>query len=142
MTLDVFPGEVMEGRITFVGAAVDARSRTFPVEFVVRNADGRLKPEMVATMELVRRTIDEAIVIPQEALVRVEDGFVAFALGADGETVEARIVRLGASQRNQVVIEAGLEAGDRLVVVGQTEVAGGDRVNVVGEREMNEGAGQ
>jgi RND family efflux transporter MFP subunit len=141
VTLDVFPDEVLEGRITYVGASVDARSRTFPVEFRVRNADGRLKPEMVATMELVRRTLEDAIVIPQEALVRVEDGFVAFALAADGQTVEARSVRVGSGQRNQVVVESGLEVGDRLVVVGQNAVAGGDRVNVVGEREPNGGAG-
>jgi RND family efflux transporter MFP subunit len=139
VTLDVFPDEVMEGRITYVGAAVDPGSRTFAVEFVVRNADGRLKPEMVASMELVRRTVPDAIVVPQEALVRVEDGFVAFTLSEDGTTAEARSVRLGSSQRNQVVVESGLSPGDRLVVVGQNDVAAGDRVNVVGERELGSG---
>jgi multidrug efflux pump subunit AcrA (membrane-fusion protein) len=94
---------------------------------------------MVASMELVRRTVPDAIVVPQEALVRVEDGFVAFTLSEDGTTAEARSVRLGSSQRNQVVVESGLSPGDRLVVVGQNDVAAGDRVNVVGERELGSG---
>jgi hypothetical protein len=34
-----------------------------------------------------------------------------------------------------VVIESGIEAGERLIVVGQKSVADGDRVSVVVERE-------
>ena len=143
VTMDVFPGEVGEGTIDYVGAAVDARSRTFPVEFVMANADGMVKPEMIASMELVRRDEQEALVVPQEALVRVETGFVLFVVEGDGDaaTAAVRAVELGSAQRNQVVVIDGIQVGDRVIVVGQKQVANGDRVRIVGERVALGGEG-
>jgi len=45
-----------------------------------------------------------------------------------------RQVELGPARRDLVVIESGVEEGERLIVVGQKSVADGDRINVVGER--------
>ena len=136
VTFDVFPGERFDGRLTFTGAVVNERSRTFPVEFTVPNPGRRIKPEMVANISLVRGSLEEAVVVPQEALVRVEDGFVAFVVeeGEEGLVARRRTVEIGPTQRDEAVIESGLRPGDRLVVVGQQKVAHGDRVSVVGER--------
>ncbi len=125
-----------DGTISYVGATVNARNRTFLVELEMANPDGLIKPEMVANLGLVRQTIEDAIVIPQEALVRVEEGYVVFVAEGDGDgaVVLSRAVEVGASQRNEVVIEAGLNAGERLIVVGQQQVTAGDRINVVGTR--------
>jgi membrane fusion protein (multidrug efflux system) len=125
-----------DGRISYVGATVNAQNRTFLVELEMPNPDGVIKPQMVANVGLVRQTIEDAIVIPQEALVRVEDGYVVFVAKGDGDddVVLSRAVEVGASQRNEVVIEAGLSAGERLIVVGQQQVTAGDRINVVGTR--------
>lgn len=136
VTFDVLDGESFQGTITFVGSAVNPSNRTFPVEFTLPNPGRAIKPEMVADVAVVRRQLHDVIVVPQEALVRVEDGFVAFVVteGAGGAVAEARPVETGASQRNEVVVTAGLESGDRLVVTGQQMVAAGDHVRVVGER--------
>jgi RND family efflux transporter MFP subunit len=136
VTFDVLPEATFEGRIAYVGAVVNPRNRTFPVEFRLPNPGGLIKPEMVANVQLTRRTLDEVTVIPQEALVRVEDGYVVFIVMNEGgqEVVGVRPVELGPAQRNEVVVLSGLEPGDRLIVVGQQSVAAGDRVAVVGER--------
>ncbi len=135
VTFDVLAGEVFTGDITYVGVAVNPRNRTFPVELVLPNPGGMIKPEMVANLELVRRSMDEAVVIPQEALVRTETGFVVFLVeeGEDGRLAREQEVQVGPGQGNQVRIVSGLSAGDRLIVVGQHSVAAGDRVNVVAE---------
>jgi multidrug efflux pump subunit AcrA (membrane-fusion protein) len=92
---------------------------------------------MVASMAITRRQVGGAIVVPQDALVRVEDGYVAFvAIERQGNLVaEVRSVVLGPTRRNLAVVESGLAAGERLIVVGQKSVADGDRVSIVGERE-------
>jgi membrane fusion protein, multidrug efflux system len=120
--------------IRYVGAAIDPRSRTFPIEVELPNAGHDIKPQMVANMAITRQEVQEAIVVPQDVLMRVEDGYVAYVVvEREGETVaEVRDVILGPTRRNLVVIEQGLAAGERLVVVGQKSVADGDRVNVVG----------
>jgi len=136
-TFDVFPGEVYEAPISYVGSTVDAQNRTFPIEVRMQNPGGLIKPEMVANVAVERRSLDQALVVPQDALVRVAEGYVVFVVEEEGgQTVaRARLVELGVRQRDQVVIESGLTAGDRIVVVGQKSVAGGDRVNVVAEQE-------
>lgn len=133
---DVFPGESFTARVRYVGSTVDPQSRTFPIEVALPNPRGLIKPEMVSNIAVARRDLAGALVVPQDALVRVEDGYVVFVVAQrDQATVaEARRVRVGPSQRNLVVLEAGVEPGDRLIVVGQKSVADGDRVNVVGTR--------
>ena len=127
---DVLPGEAFPATISYVGASVNAQNRTFPIEIGMSNPRSLVKPEMVANVVVDRRSVDDAIVVPQDALVRVEEGYVVF-VDEDGVARE-REVAVGPSQNNRVVVEHGLEAGDRLIVVGHRSVAEGDRLNVVG----------
>lgn len=132
VTFDVFPSQVFDGRIAFVGSTVNTRNRTFEIEVVIPNPGGSIKPEMVANIEVTRLDLDAAIAVPQDALVRVEQGFVAFVAETDGAGDLARVrpVTLGAAQGNRVVVRDGLEAGDRLIVVGHKQIADGDRIRV------------
>ncbi|MBI4521574.1 MAG: efflux RND transporter periplasmic adaptor subunit [Gemmatimonadetes bacterium] len=136
VTFAVLPDRVFEGRVSFVGATVNAENRTFLVEVTLPNPGRVVKPEMIANVVVTRRALESAVVIPQEALVRVEDGFVVFVIvEREGARVaESRKVEPGATQENQVVIRSGLRPGDTLVVVGQLQLASGDRVNIVAER--------
>jgi len=133
VTFDVISDEEFRGTISYVGAAVNPQNRTFPVELVLPNPGGFIKPEMVANMSVVRRSHANAIVVPQEAAVRTEDGFVVFVVEeVNGVSMaQARVVELGAAQLNRIQVLSGLEPGDRLIVVGQQMVASDDRVNVV-----------
>ena len=122
----------VRGRVSFVGNTVDEQSRTFPIEVEVANPGLRIKQEMVATIELPLRELNDAIVVPQQALVRAEGGFLAYvAVDREGALVaEQRSVSVGPEHGNDVVVLNGIEAGDRLIVVGQQKVANGDRVMV------------
>jgi membrane fusion protein, multidrug efflux system len=135
VTFDALEGMEFTGTINYVGAAVNPSNRTFPVELTLPNPGRGVKPEMVADIEVVRSVAEQAVVIPQDALVRVEDGYIVYLVTGSGDalTIESRPVVPGASQRDEVVV-TGLEPGDRLVVVGQKQVAAGDRVRVVAER--------
>lgn len=133
VSFDVLPGEIFAGSMTYVGAVVDLDARTFPVELTLPNPGGRIKPGMVAEVSVTRGEMTDAIVVPRQALVSMEDGQVVFVVDqAGGETVAAaRRVEVAASQGNDVVIGSGLVPGDRLVVVGQQGLTDGDRVRVV-----------
>lgn len=133
ITFDVLPGREFEGRIAFVGTAVDAQSRTFPIEVEIPNPGGDIKPGMVANISATRRAFDSVIAVPREAVVRTESGYIAYvAVEQGGRTIaEARPLQLGPAQMNRIVVESGLQAGDRLIVVGQQQVAAGDLLEVV-----------
>ncbi len=121
--------------IGFVGRTVDKRNRTFPIEAVIENPGRVIKPHMVANAEVADRRLQDVIVVPQSAILRVEDGYQVYvAVERDGALVAvARPVRLGASYANRTVIQEGLDAGDRLIVRGQQLVEVGDHVRIVNE---------
>ncbi len=139
LDFDVLPGASIEGTIAFVGAAVDRQNRTFPIEILLENPDGRLKPQMVANVRVATERLQGVIVVPQDVVLRTEDGYQVFVVaeGPDGTLAEARAVALGPSFENEVVVASGLVAGDRLIVTGHQMVDAGDRV-----REVSEGDGQ
>ncbi|MEJ2541682.1 MAG: efflux RND transporter periplasmic adaptor subunit, partial [Gemmatimonadota bacterium] len=74
VSFDVLPDANAEATVNFVGAAVDPRNRTFPVELRLPNSGGQIKPEMVANVTIQRFRIPDAVVVPQDAVVRVADG--------------------------------------------------------------------
>lgn len=136
ITFDIFPGRVFEGRIGYVGGSVNAANRTFPIEIVMQNPDGLVKPQMVANVEVATDELDHVIVVPQEVVMRTEQGYQVFVVVYNRRAeAEARTVRLGPAFENRVVITEGLEAGDHLVVVGHQMVDPGDRVQIVNRGE-------
>jgi len=133
ISFDIMPERQYEGKIAFVGSSVEQSSRTFPIEIVMRNPGGAIKPLMVANVQLVRDALQDVVVVPQQVVRRSETGYHVFvAVERNGETfAEVRPVRLGSSYGSEVVVEEGLEVGDVLITLGSQLVDGGNRIRIV-----------
>jgi membrane fusion protein (multidrug efflux system) len=125
-SFDAWPARSFEGRIRFVATSADPVTRTFTVEAELPNRELVLRPGMIARVQLVRRTIEDAVTVPQDALVTRVEGAVAFVV----EDCRARLrsVVIGGSENGTVLILDGLEAGEALVVEGQRDLADGQPV--------------
>ncbi len=125
--------EPRQSEITFVGGAIDDKSRTFTVEAELDNTDGRLKPDMTARLSLVRNTVESALVVPLAAVVRNESGVQIFVVETkDGiTTAQSRSVKEGATVAGRTHVAEGLKPGDRVVVSGQQNLTQGERVIAV-----------
>ncbi len=133
VTFDIFPGREFVGRVNFVGASVDPSSRTFPIEILLDNPEGIMKPAMVANVRVQRERLSDVLVVPQHVVLRSADGYKVFVVtseGADHRAI-ARTVTLGPTSGNEVVVDSGLQIGDLLVTVGHQLVDDGSRVRVV-----------
>jgi membrane fusion protein, multidrug efflux system len=133
VTFDILPGESFSGRIRYVGAAVDPVNRTVPIELVLDNPGGRIKPRMIANVQVARARLEGVVVVPQQVVQRTEDGFEVFVVAEeDGRPVaRRRAVTVGPTADNRVVVTAGLAPGDRLITLGQQLVDDGSRVRIV-----------
>lgn len=131
--LDAYGGAEFDGVVNFAGSAINVNNRTFPVEIELNNADQTLKPEMVARLFLTRQSLQDVIVIPQDAVPLDEAGHSVFVVIDEGGTLvaERRSVTLGPAYGGNVVVEQGLYAGDEVVVLGQYNLTNGDAVEVV-----------
>ncbi|MEM1115126.1 MAG: efflux RND transporter periplasmic adaptor subunit [Bacteroidota bacterium] len=135
---NAYAAEARGGRVTFAGAAIDTRSRTFPIEVSVENADRSLKPSMVVRLDVTRDVLDDVIVLPTEAVVRDERGTSVFVVAQDssGAVAARRVVDLGANAGETVVVQSGVEAGDRVIVSGAGDLAEGDLVRITETRPL------
>ncbi len=131
--LDAYGGAEYDGIVNFAGSAINVNNRTFPVEIQLDNASQTLKPEMVARLFLTRQSLQDVIVIPQDAVPLDETGHSVFVVIDEGGTLvaERRPVTLGPAYGGNVVVEQGLYAGDEVVVRGQYNLTSGDAVEVV-----------
>lgn len=134
VTIPSLDEETYGGELTYVGAAVNEDSRTLPVEIELPNVEGLVKPRMVAEVSMVRKRWSNAISVPQDAVLRTAGGFAVYVIedAENGSVARRQPVELGPRESDRVLVESGLEAGDRLVTVGQQQLADGDRVRITG----------
>jgi membrane fusion protein (multidrug efflux system) len=123
ISVDAVAG-LFEGRVASIDRAADLNTRTFLAEIEVVNAGGRLLPGMIATAAIEASVAEGSIVLPQDWLVTSRSGIGVF-LDEDG-TARWRPVEAGTVVHDQVVVRAGLAAGDRVVSVGHRDLADGD----------------
>ncbi len=116
-----YPTERFTARIDAVGAGLDPATRTLGVRAVVANVAGRLKPSMLATVEVQGGLRVVAILLPDAAVQLMEGKPTVFIARPDvkgGARFERRAVELGARSGGQVAITRGLLAGDVVVMSG------------------------
>jgi membrane fusion protein, multidrug efflux system len=136
VTTETYPNEPFEGRISNLATAADPGSLVFDIEVTIRNADGRLKPGMVASLELGGAGAQTPLSVPLAAVVRSPkqtDGYAVFVIENGGGTtrVKQREVTLGAMVSNGVAVTSGLRPGDQIVVSGAKIVADGEAVEIL-----------
>lgn len=123
-------------RVTFAGNMINPDTRSYPVEIEISNPDRLLKPEMVADLQILRRVVDDAIIIPRSSIVRDEAGPNVFVLrnGNDRQTAQLVSITTGITSGALVQVLDGLQDGDEIVTSGQNVLNQGDRVNIVQNR--------
>ncbi|MGB3547828.1 MAG: efflux RND transporter periplasmic adaptor subunit [Saprospiraceae bacterium] len=108
--------------VSLVGRTVDQANRTFKLEVdVPRDMVKRLKPNLLAEVEVKEFDRDSVIVIPQELVQREVSGrrFVFLAEeGAEGLKAKKIFVTVSENYNNQALIAEGLSPGDRLITTG------------------------
>ena len=138
----MYGGDQQQGRVTFVGSAINAQSRTFPIEVELDNRAGRFKPQMTTKMYVTREVLDDVLAVPLGAIVRDERGPSLYVVREDssGAVAERQPVTLGSSSRGMTVIEEGLEAGDQIIASGAATVSEGDKIQVVETQDVSDPA--
>ena len=112
-----YPGESFPGTVTYVGETVNPKTRRVTVRCDVRNADGRLKPEMYATVAIGESDPREVIAVPRSAIQAVNGRTHVFVSEPQGR-FRLRAVDLGSEQDAMVEVRSGLVAGERIAVSG------------------------
>ncbi len=95
---------------------IDANTRTLQLRAKTDNSDGQLLPGSFAKVELSLATIENAILIPSEAIIPVLKGRKVF-ISNNGLAKEVMIETESRTERD-VLVTSGLKAGDTVLTTG------------------------
>ena len=103
-------------KVYAIEPAVEIATRTLQVRAITDNKDGKLLPGTFANVELPLDVIKDAIVVPSQAVIPVQNGKKVFIsdMGKAKEIMVETATRTDAS----LLILSGLKAGDTVITTG------------------------
>ena len=116
-----------KGRITSLTGVVDATTGTLACKASFPNPDGHLFSGIQGTVVLPL-SIKDVIVIPQAAVLRLQDKALVYKVKTDSTATAVTITYTDAGNGKDFIVSSGLDVGDRIVTVGANNVQEGQQV--------------
>jgi len=128
-TVAAFPGEKFRGEVYFISPQIDESTRTALIKARIPNSEGKLRGGMFASLDLTLQLRDDAIVIPEPALMSNGDNFSVFVVDGEGNA-QVRPIEVGLRLAGKAEVLKGLSAGEKVVVEGVQKLRPGAPVKL------------
>lgn len=148
--LDVQPGaevrvtvfarsnEVFAGRVLRISEVIDSRTRRLPVEVEVLDPERRLRPGLMARVEVATGPPVPALAVPLSAVFE-RFGREHVYVVAEGKA-RRRSVVVTSRRGGRAILQSGVAAGDDIIVAGLERVVPDADVNVVPSQQASASA--
>lgn len=127
-----------DGQIRRISPVVDTATGTIKVTIEAIKPPASVRPGSFVTIDIVRETRADAILVPREAVLRELQSAHIF-LVEDG-VAKKRAVELGLEEGDWVQAMTGVSPGDRVIVAGQGGLRDGAPVKLISENDEAESA--
>lgn len=108
--------EVQNAKIYAIEPEIEIETRTLKIRAIADNKDGKLIPGTFANVSLPLAKLENALLVPTEALIPIQNGKKIF-VSENGKAKEV-IVETGARTDKDILITSGLKAGDTILTSG------------------------
>src|SRR6185369_1788522 len=112
------PNDAVSGRLTFVDNSVQTETGQVTLRATLPNPDHRFWPGRFVNIRLLLSTVQSAVLVPTSAPQMSANGSYVYVVKPDS-TAEQRPVSLGQRQGDLIVVEKGVQPGERIVTNGQ-----------------------
>jgi membrane fusion protein (multidrug efflux system) len=130
-----------KGKIVFLDRAVDVKTGTLRMRAAFPNPEKLLRPGMFARMKVDIGVRPDSILVPERAVTELQGKNFVWAVDADNKATQ-RAVKVGETIGENVLIEEGLKAGERIITEGLQKVREGAPVQPKTAAQMAEAAAQ
>jgi membrane fusion protein, multidrug efflux system len=114
---------VWQGEVYAVEPQIDPNTRTLKIRALADNKQGVLLPGQFVRVDLILETIDNALLIPTQAIIQEMEGPKVF-VSRNGKAVPVSVTT-GIRTEIELEILNGLQAGDTLIVTGLLQIRPG-----------------
>lgn len=133
--------KLASGELLSLDNQIDATTGTIKLKARFTNGDDALFPNQFVNARMLVDTQQNAVVIPVAALQMGNEGNFVWVLNSENK-VSKHLVTPGIQDNQQVVITAGISAGDRVVTDGIDRLTEGVTVEVVDPQQTSAQAAQ
>ncbi len=116
------------GRIYALEPQIDIETRSLRMRALSPNPDGILLPGQFANVELIFSTLEQALMVPSEAVIPELGGHKVY-ISRSG-IVESKLVVIGIRTESQVQVISGLQPQDTLITSGILQIRPGSSVDL------------
>ncbi len=135
LTTDAHPDEIFPGRISRIAPVFRQVTRQARVELTLENQELRLKPGMFIRTTIVFEKLENALIVPEQALTKREYKDGVFVVNDDHKTVRWCPVRVGIRDNEEVqIVCEGLTKG-LVVTLGQQLLDDGSDIFISGDNK-------
>lgn len=135
-------GHALAGKVSLVSPALDPNSTTVEIWVTAKNdAKAPLRPGSAATVEIEALTMKEALAVPVDAVVPVEDGKAVMTVGSDMVAHVAKVTT-GVTDPEQKLIQITSDAakeGTQVIVGEAYGLPDGTKVKLAEEEKPTTG---
>jgi RND family efflux transporter MFP subunit len=124
--VDAYPDNVFRGLVSVVNLTADPMTRKFGVQITAKNPELLLRPNTFGEVTLEITTHEEALVVPQIAVLENKYVFIA----QQDNTVLRKEISLGLQNADMVEVLAGIQEEDLVVVEGNYGLEEGSRIEI------------
>jgi RND family efflux transporter MFP subunit len=128
--VEAFPGKVFDGKVAYVGPAVDQATRTFAIEALVDNRSRELKPGFFAKGVLSTKLDENVLAISDDAVSTLAGVSTVYVMA--GDKIRTQIVTLGTHEGKAWEIVDGLKGDETLASSNLSQLANGTAVRAAG----------
>jgi membrane fusion protein, multidrug efflux system len=128
----VYPDMILNVPIYRKGNIINPNNRTFPIQLKVSNPDHRLKPNILAVIDIRDFSADSAVVIPSAIIKQDITGSFIYTIQQDGEKLIAKkkYITPGKFYQDKTMVTDGIKPGQKVIVQGYNEVSDGTEVYI------------
>jgi membrane fusion protein (multidrug efflux system) len=134
ITLKADDSVSFQGRIRQISHVVDVATGTVKLTIEAIRPPKAVRPGGFVTIDIIRETHPDALVLPREAVIRELQSAHVF-VAKDDDTAERRDITLGMEEGNNVEVTSGLDAGERVVVAGQGGLKDGAALKILSDED-------
>ena len=117
----------LKGRITSITGTVDRTTGTLTCKATFPNPDGGLYSGVQGTV-VIPFDVQDVMVVPQNAVVRLQSKSLVYKVGADSCAYSAIVETVNINAERDLIVTNGLEVGDVIVTEGANNLVEGQRV--------------
>ncbi len=129
LTVKALDNLVITGKKHFLSPSPDTAARLYRLELELDNSEQEILPGMFIRANVVKKAIDDAIVIPFYSVISRNDDQYVF-IEEDG-IARKRRVQIGIMENWMVQVTEGLQEGDKVLIEGHRDVEDGQKIKIV-----------